>query len=313
MCFAARTGGSQDRVLAVAGNEKTSSVRPGSRRPDRWVLNGRVLGPLLARDPALGFPRLRGANEICWLVFGVVVMNPGEDLAETFAAIARQLEAEDDLEKTRIRITQAAVDTMEGCDHAAISLITRKGAISTVASTSEVPERVDAIQYQVKQGPCVDTITEQETYQTRDLAQEHRWPRFSQRAVTETGVRSMLSFRLFVQDDTIGALNLYSRRADAFDDHDRSVGAILAAHAAIAMTVSREREHAEHLQTALISNRHIGMAMGILMAREHLTEDQAFAALRTSSQHLNRKLRQIAESVIETGELPQDDRRDRAT
>jgi len=47
------------------------------------------------------------------------------------------------------------------------------------------------------------------------------------------------------------------------------------------------------------------MAMGILMARHHLTDDQAFAALRRVSQHANRKLYLVASEVMETGELPQ--------
>ena len=57
----------------------------------------------------------------------------------------------------------------------------------------------------------------------------------------------MLSFRLFVEEDTLGALNLYSRRVDAFDESARAVGAILAAHAAIALTTARTRDRADTL------------------------------------------------------------------
>lgn len=47
-----------------------------------------------------------------------------------------------------------------------------------------------------------------------------------------------------------------------------------------------------------------GVAVGILMARHLVTYDEAFAQLVTASQHLNRKLRDIALEVVDTGELP---------
>jgi GAF domain-containing protein len=229
------------------------------------------------------------------------------ELAQTFAGIARELQAEDTPEDVQRRVTRAAVDIMHGCDHAGISLISRHGEINTVAATDEVSLRVDAIQYEVGQGPCVNAIAEHETFLIDDLTTDERWPPFSHRAAAETGVHSMLSFRLFVDGDdgTIGALNLYSRRPGAFDEHDRSVGTILAAHAAIAVQAARNKERAEHLEEAVRSNREVGMAMGILMASGHATQEQAFAALRRASQHLNRKLRDVAAEVVETGRLPE--------
>jgi hypothetical protein len=113
----------------------------------------------------------------------------------------------------------------------------------------------------------------------------------------------MLSFQLFVAADTMGPLNLCSRRSGAFDDRARGLGAILAAHAALAMDAAREKEHADQLEHAVQSNRRIGMAMGILMARRQLTGPGLRPAPGTS-QYLNVKIRDLAERVVETGELP---------
>jgi len=226
------------------------------------------------------------------------------DLAEVFADIARHLQAETSPERTQDRVARAAVATVDGCDHAAISIIRRRGGLQTVSATDDVPQRVDAIQYDVGQGPCLDVIAERSTYLIDDLAGDERWPQFSRRAVEETGVRSMLSFRLFVQADTIGALNLYSRRPAAFDEHGYAVGAVLAAHGAIAMSAARQREQAEQLEDALRSSREIGMAMGVLMGREGVTQDEAFTSLRNASQYLHRKLREVAAEVVDTGQLP---------
>jgi AmiR/NasT family two-component response regulator len=60
----------------------------------------------------------------------------------------------------------------------------------------------------------------------------------------------------------------------------------------------------ENLEIALHTSRRIGIAMGILMCRHRWTEDQAFGALREASQHGNRKLRDVAERVALTGDLP---------
>jgi AmiR/NasT family two-component response regulator len=58
----------------------------------------------------------------------------------------------------------------------------------------------------------------------------------------------------------------------------------------------------EHLQRALTSSRQIGMAMGILMERHRLTQEQAFERLRDLSQKSNVKLRDVAEEIIYTGD-----------
>jgi GAF domain-containing protein len=230
---------------------------------------------------------------------------PEDGLAEVFADIARQLQEEATPETVVGRVTQAAVDTVEGCDHAAVSIVIRNGGIETLGATDDVPSAVDAIQYEVGQGPCLNAIAEHQVFLIDDLAADERWPPFSHRAASETGVRSMLSFRLFVRDDTIGALNLYSRNVEAFDEQARAVGAILATHAAIAVEAARDKERAEHLDRALQSNREIGMAMGVLMAREQMTREQAFAVLRRASQQLNRKLRDVAVEVVDTGLVPE--------
>lgn len=57
------------------------------------------------------------------------------------------------------------------------------------------------------------------------------------------------------------------------------------------------------LEQAVLSNRRIGMAIGILMASLKITEDRAFDLLRTASSRRNQKLRDIAEEVLLTGEL----------
>jgi GAF domain-containing protein len=228
---------------------------------------------------------------------------PDEELAATFVAIARRFEAAEDPAETQARITRAAVNTVPGCLHASISMV-RRGRVTTVAPTDHVPAMVDAIQYETRQGPCLEAIRDDEVVLIDDLDNDDRWPAFAARAAAETPVRSILAARLFVQDDVIGALNLFAEEPGAFDDHDAAVATIIAGHAALAVSAAREKQHAEQLDEALQSNREIGVAMGVLMARGGMTKEQAFAVLRDASQRLNVKLRDVAADVAETGQVP---------
>jgi hypothetical protein len=60
---------------------------------------------------------------------------------------------------------------------------------------------------------------------------------------------------------------------------------------------------AANLEVALTTNRRIGIAVGILMCRLGVTEDQAFAVLSKHSQDHNVKVRDLADEVIYTGSL----------
>ena len=215
------------------------------------------------------------------------------ELAEIFAEVARALLSADDVEATLEKITSLAVETIDGCDHAGVSLVQGR-LISTPAASDDVPIQVDTIQYEVDDGPCLGAIREHETFCIEDLAGEDRWPEFSRRAAQETGVASMLSFRLFAEGDTMGALNLYSKRPGAFDDDALAIGSVFATHAAVALAGA---QYDEHLQKALQGRDVIGQAKGILMAQQNVNADEAFDILRRASQRMNVKLRELAERV----------------
>ncbi len=130
---------------------------------------------------------------------------------------------------------------------------------------------------------------------TGALSQEARWPEFSRRAHEETGVQSILAMRLFASEDTMGALNLYSTQAAAFDDQDIVTGSVFAAHAAVALTNAKREAQ---LQDKAATRDVIGMAKGIIMSRQHVSDDEAFAILRRASQRMNVKLRELADRVV---------------
>jgi AmiR/NasT family two-component response regulator len=78
--------------------------------------------------------------------------------------------------------------------------------------------------------------------------------------------------------------------------------------ASLALSVAHSHENEErraaNFHAALSSRETIGEATGILMERERITPEQAFDVLRQASQHLNVKLREVAQNLIDTGEDP---------
>lgn len=220
-------------------------------------------------------------------------------VAETFAEVARAL-AGQDVQGTLDKIVNLAVETLDACEFAGISLA-EKGTITSPASSNDVPRLVDGIQSDTGEGPCIDAIKEHEVFRTGDLPGEGRWPQFSRRAHEEAGIRSVLSIRLFIEEDTMGSLNLYSSQGDAFDDTDVALGSVFAVHAAVAMFAAQREEN---LQQKAATRDVIGRAQGILMAREQVTEEQALEMLRRASQRLNVKLRDIAAVISQTSANP---------
>lgn len=219
----------------------------------------------------------------------------GTRLATTFAEIARTLLSERDLDTILRKIVAVAVEEVDACESAGIELV-EKRVIRPVAASSDVARQISAVQNEVGEGPCLSAIEEHETFRTDDLEQDDRWPKFSELARTETDVRSILGFRLFADEDTMGALNLYSSKPNAFDAGALAVGAILAAHAAVAMSWARERDR---MQMAIANRDIIGQAKGLLMARRNIDGDAAFELLRDASQRLNVKLHLVAEQVVD--------------
>jgi GAF domain-containing protein len=222
-----------------------------------------------------------------------MVEDPELELAKTFGEIARTLLAQSDPHATLLRITSLAVETIDNCEHAGISVISGK-VVSSPASSDEIPAIVDRIQSETGEGPCVDAIKEHAVFQTGHLLLERRWPNFTPRAIAESGVESILSLRLFAED-TMGALNLYSAKVDAFDEHDVAVGTVFAAHAAVAWSTSLALEN---LRAGMTSRQLIGQAVGLLMARQNMSESEALTALKRASQRLNIKLRLVAERIV---------------
>ncbi|UQX87115.1 GAF and ANTAR domain-containing protein [Jatrophihabitans telluris] len=228
------------------------------------------------------------------------------DAVQLFARIARDLASQDDYARTMQRIVELSIQLV-GADIAALWEINSGGKVALRATTDSASgQELHSILTRIDEGVATSALRDRRTIVMQDLETEQRWPAYvaavKQR---ELPIRSATAYPLSLGGADLGALALYSAKPEYFSPDLIDVGGVLADHAGIALDSARTADKAEHLQTALISNRRIGIAIGILMALHRLTETQAFDLLRTASQNNHVKLHEVAEQVIFSGESPQ--------
>jgi GAF domain-containing protein len=218
--------------------------------------------------------------------------------AEEFAELALSLH-DVTVEETVEKVLEFTLKAL-GCEYAGVIFVRGKHDIETAAATDPIVAKLDAMQMEVGEGPDVSVLDDRLSVIVGDTRTETRWPTWAAR-VYDTGIRSMLSVRMYTDEETIGTLNAYSTHAETFDIDDQAVGHVLARHAAVALGNARK---IENLWMAVDARKRIGQAQGILMERFDLTADQAFAVLLRYSQDNNVKLRVVADRLVETRELP---------
>ena len=226
--------------------------------------------------------------------------------AETFAAVARDLAETAGVRPTLEQLVGHAVSLVP-CHWAAAAVaehITSTPAPLSASSEPELLSVVAGIAGAAGTSPGWAAFEERSVVLVPDLSAEERFGTYAAEMLEHTPIRSVLSFGLVMQDHALGVLTVYSRFVDAFNDEAIARASVLADHAAIAIEGTLQEDRAHNLQRALGSNRVIGTATGILVERHKLTPEQAFDLLRSISQNSNRKLVDIAESLVTTGEVP---------
>ncbi len=230
------------------------------------------------------------------------------DPTEALERLGRLSLRELSMESLLQTVADLAKAVMPGNPEASVCVLVRDRS-ATLSSTGSLATDLDETQYDRGHGPCMHAARTGQVIEVRDTRTDGRWPDYLPRAV-EAGNLSSLSLPLPIDTvaDVTGALNIYARRPDAFDEESRSVGTRFAPYAAVAAgnlyAYRTARDLADNLKVALESRAVIDQAKGILMERHKLTADQAFQALARISMQSNRKLREVADELVTTGELP---------
>src|SRR3954447_8047794 len=163
------------------------------------------------------------------------------DLARRMAELAQASAALRSVDDVLSGVTATATELIPGTDTAGVLLVGKGGKFESLAGTTDLPHRLDELQMQFNEGPCVEAALDELIVRTDDFRCEERWPKYSAAAV-EIGVLSGLSFKLYTADRTAGALNLFAFKPNAFGAEDETAGVVLAAHAGAALLASRQGE-----------------------------------------------------------------------
>ena len=231
-------------------------------------------------------------------------MSQEDELSRSLAELSGLLLAEETVDTTLHRVAVLASHLLPGADAASVTVADADGKPSTASSTQDLASQLDAEQYRLEEGPCLAALRERELFQIDSMADEPRWTQFCPVAV-QAGIASLLAVPL-TANGTSGAINFYSRHPYIYTAIDRAIAAIFASQAAVAAANAQayagaqsERDQmAVRLNEALRSRATIDQAVGVLVERKHLDPAEAFEMLRTASQRLNVKIRDIAGEIV---------------
>jgi GAF domain-containing protein len=217
------------------------------------------------------------------------------------ADIARQIQDQKGVAQAGDRIVQLTAELFGEGSQVGITIAHRRRRVENGGSSSESARLGDELQNELGEGPCLDAVWDFEQVVTGDLSHDGRWPTWGPRMAEEHGIKSMLSTQLFTTEERLGALNIYSTEADAFDEEDQELGRLLAAHVAVAVSAAQE---IQGLKYAVDRRTTIGKALGIIMVSYDMDDDRAFEVLQRLSSTENRKLYDVAQDVVRDKGLP---------
>ncbi|GAB7005212.1 GAF and ANTAR domain-containing protein [Nocardioides sp. AN3] len=224
---------------------------------------------------------------------------PLDESATAFQALADLVYQADSFAEVYDAICRTALEAVPGCDHAAVTTMRAGEKPVCEAATDEIARRIDELERETGEGPCLDAILTQSFECEPDITAGSAWPRLAERVLAETPVRGMVGYRILVGDRKAGALNLFSDTPGALTPETASVGAIVASFASVALAAAAEHASAQSLREALDSNREIGKAIGLLMATEGIGDEEAFGKLREASSKLNLRLSLVARRLVD--------------
>ncbi|MCM3687323.1 GAF and ANTAR domain-containing protein [Kocuria rosea] len=226
--------------------------------------------------------------------------SPGE-LAAVFAQLHGMLLSRQDATSAVHHLAQAAQQMIPAATGAGVSLLDEDGTRISTAATDPAVEAADAAQYELGQGPCLSAWATGEPQRIEDTTTDLRWPQW-QTTAAEAGIRSVLSTPLVHRGRALGALKVYAPTPAALgSEQERLLGLFADAVSTLlgsAQTSDAPVRLSASLQAALSSRGVVGLATGVLMARDHLGPEAARTALLETARAQGRRVAEVAADLL---------------
>jgi GAF domain-containing protein len=220
--------------------------------------------------------------------------------AQAYSELARIDFANHDLRAVLGKVAEVAKRTLIDTGDVSVTLM-RGSRAYTAAFTGPIALELDETQYQRGYGPCLDAAVSAQLLHIEDMSAETRWPDYAPVAAAQ-GIRSSVSVGLPIQEAILGALNLYERKPRFFDEAALDVVSNFAAYAAVAAANAHLYEdaatQARQMHEAMEHRAVIEQAKGIIMGDRRCSAQEAFDILRQLSNASNRKLRDVAATLV---------------
>jgi len=194
-------------------------------------------------------------------------------------------------------VCQLALAVLPGADAASVTLVEDDGT-RTAVFTSDLAVTLDERQYRPGFGPCLDAAHHGRVVRIDDTAHDTAYLEYAALA-RRRDVTSVLAIGLTMPGHVRGGLALYRLRSEAaFDAETEEAALAYAGRAAVVLAnaafVGSTTRLVARAQSALASRAVIDQAKGIVMLTTACEADEAFRVLTQMSQHVNRKVRDLA-------------------
>ncbi|WP_431908153.1 ANTAR domain-containing protein [Micromonospora carbonacea] len=203
-----------------------------------------------------------------------------------------------------VGIAQAAVAGVAWCGFTAL----RAGEPAGVAASDPALAGLDDLS-DGPETPALSAIQRREMILAEDLGREARWPDWTARA-RRVGVRGVISAPVDVDEQVIGAINLYASTPDALTTRHQLTAMLLAEHAGLLLAAVRNRERwaaeASERHAALLGEGVVGQAIGVIMTQRGCPAPEALEVLRSAARSLAIPLREVAERLVATVARPRE-------
>src|SRR3954453_19939700 len=223
------------------------------------------------------------------------------ELSSALTQMAGLVLSRETVETALTLVTTLAEATIAGTIGAGVTIADEHGKRSRAAS-NQLVEQADALQYEFDEGPCLTAWRTRQPVRIDDTATDSRWPSWN-RAAARLGVRAVLSVALVVDDESIGAIKVYSDQPDNYGQHDERVMSLFAEQAAILLantqSLQQARRLSRQLTDALRGRDAIVRATGVLLARGAADQDAAFIALTDAARRSGQTVHEVARKLLD--------------